>query len=220
MQMLVAEDEVRMAQLLERVLTEEGHQIVVTHSGQEALQIGLTSPFDVILLDVMLPGLDGVTVARRLRQAKNQTPILMVTARDRPSDVIRGLDSGADAYRTKPFSVDILLARIRAVSRRGAIARPTFLEAGEIKLDPANHSSERAGEPLNLTPREYRLLELLMRNKGRTVSRNTIITSVWGAGTDITENTLEVFICNLRLKTGPKLIQTVRGFGYVLRDSE
>ena len=220
MQMLVAEDELRMAQLLKRVLTEEGHQIVVTHNGQEALRIGLASPFDVILLDVMLPGLDGVTVARRLREAKNQTPILMVTARDSPSDVIRGLDSGADDYLTKPFSVDILLARIRAVSRRGVIARPTFLEAGEIKLDPANHSAERAGEPLNLTPREYRLLELFMRNKGRTVSRNTIIASVWGAGTDITENTLEVFICSLRLKTDPKLIQTVRGFGYVLRDSE
>ena len=219
MQMLVAEDDLRMAQLFKRVLTEEGHQIVVTHNGQEALRIGLASPFDVILLDVMLPGLDGVTVARRLREAKNQTPILMVTARDSPSDVIRGLDSGADDYLTKPFSVDILLARIRAVSRRGEIARPTFLEAGEIKLDPANHSAERAGEPLNLTPREYRLLELFMRNKGRTVSRNTIIASVWGAGTDITENTLEVFICTLRLKTDPKLIQTVRGFGYVLKDS-
>ena len=220
MQMLVAEDELRMAQLLKRVLTEEGHQVVVTNNGREALQIGLSSPFDVILLDVALPGLDGITVARSLREAKSQTPILMVTARDLPADVIRGLDSGADDYLTKPFSIDILLARIRAVSRRGVIAQPTFLQAGEIKLDPASHLVTRGVEPLNLTPREYRLLELLLRNKGRTVNRNTIIASVWGAETDITENTLEVFICTLRLKTDPKLIQTVRGFGYVIREPE
>lgn len=139
MQMLVAEDELRMAQLLKRALTGEGHQVVVTNNGREALQIGLSSPFDVILLDVTLLGLDGITVAGSLREAKSQTPILMVTARDLPADVIRGLDSGADDYLTKPFSIDILLARIRAVSRRGVIAQPTFLQAGEIKLDPGQH---------------------------------------------------------------------------------
>jgi DNA-binding response OmpR family regulator len=223
MQVLVAEDELRLAELLRRTLTEEGHQVVVTHNGREALQIGLTSPFDVILLDVMLPGMDGISVARRLRESKNQTPVLMLTARDAPSDIINGLDSGADDYLTKPFSIDVLLARLRAVSRRGAIAQPTFLEVADVRLNPANHHASRGGESLNLTPREYRLLELLMRNKGRTVSRNTIIPSVWGVGTDITENTLEVFICTLRLKIDsrePKLIHTVRGFGYVMREPE
>ena len=220
---LIAEDELRMAELLQRTLTEEGHQVVVTHNGREALQIGLASPFDVILLDVMLPGLDGITVARRLRESKNQTPVLMLTARDAASDIINGLDSGADDYLTKPFSIEVLLARLRAVSRRGAIAQPPFLQVADLRLDPANHQAMRAGESLNLTPREYRLLELLMRNKGRTVSRNKIITSVWGAETDITENTLEVFICTLRLKVDcrePKLIHTVRGFGYVMRERE
>ena len=221
MQVLVAEDEFRMAHLLERTLTEEGHQVVVTHDGREALQLCLASTFDVLVLDVMLPGMDGFALTRRLRESKNQTPVLMLTARDAPADIIKGLDSGADDYLTKPFAIDVLLARLRAVSRRGAIAQPTFLQVGDVRLDPANHHSTRGGEALNLTPREARLLELLMRNKGRTVSRNSIISSVWGHGTGITENTLEVFICTLRLKVDcrePKLIHTVRGFGYVMRD--
>lgn len=223
MYVLVAEDEIRMAELLERTLVEEGHQVVVAHEGREAFDLGLAFRFDVILLDVMLPGMNGISVARRLREAKNQTPILMLTARDAAPDIISGLDSGADDYLTKPFLIDVLLARLRAVSRRGTIAQPTFLEVADVKLDPASYEATRAGEPLNLTRREYRLLELLMRNKGRTVSRDAIFASVWGVGTNISENTLEVFISLLRLKVDrrePKLIHTVRGFGYVMREPE
>jgi DNA-binding response OmpR family regulator len=221
MQILVVEDERRMAELLERTLHEDGHQVVVAHDGREGLEIARSSPFDVILLDVMLPVLDGLAVARRLREGRNQTPVLMLTARDAPADIVNGLDSGADDYLVKPFSIDVLLARLRAVSRRGVIARPTCLEIADIKLDPASRRVTRGDQALSLTPREYRLLELLMRNSGRAVSRDTILESVWGFDSDVNENTLEVFMRLLRVKVDnrdPKLIQTVRGFGYMMRE--
>ncbi|HUA84298.1 MAG TPA: response regulator transcription factor [Bryobacteraceae bacterium] len=220
MQILVVEDERRMADLLEKTLQEEGHQVIVARNGREGFEIARDSPFDVIVLDLMLPGLDGLAIARKLRACRNQTPVLMLTARDAPADIVRGLDSGADDYLTKPFSIDILLARLRAVSRRGAIPRPVHLEIADLKLDPATRTVTRAGKILNLTPREYRLLELLMRHAGRVVSRNTILDSVWGFASDVNENTLEVFMRLLRGKVDrrePKLIHTVRGFGYILR---
>lgn len=223
MQILVVEDEPAMADLLRRALQEEGHQVVVTGDGREGYEIARSSPFDVIVLDVSLPGMDGVSIARRLRETRNQTPVLMLTARDAPSDIVSGLDSGADDYLTKPFSIGVLLARLRAVSRRGTIARPPTLQLGDLALDPAARRVTRAGEPLNLTPREYALLELLMRNAGRAVSRETIIESVWGYNSDVTENTVEVFVRQLRLKVDtrePKLIQTVRGYGYMVREAE
>ncbi len=208
-----------MADLLNKTLTEEGHQAVVARDGREAFEIALHSPFDVIVLDVMLPGMSGRDVARKLREGHNQTPILMLTARDSPADIVTGLDSGADDYLIKPFSIDILLARLRAVSRRGAIARPLFLEIAGIRLDPASHRVTRGEQVLALTPREYRLLELLMRNSGRAISRATILESVWGFNSGINENTLEVFMRLLRGKIGePKLIHTVRGFGYMMRE--
>jgi DNA-binding response OmpR family regulator len=221
MQVLVAEDEHRMAELLEKVLREEGHQVVVARDGRDAFEFACCSPFDVILLDVLLPGLDGLSVARKLRECHNQTPVLMLTARDAPADVVNGLDSGADDYLTKPFLIDVLLARLRAVSRRGAIPRPTCLEIADVKLDPASRRVTRGGTALTLTPREYRLLELLMRNSGRAISRNTILESVWGFDSEVNENTLEVFMRLLRLKVDtrePKLIHTVRGFGYMMRE--
>jgi DNA-binding response OmpR family regulator len=217
MRILVVEDERRMAELLKQALYEEGHQVALARDGREALDIARGSPFDVILLDVMLPVMDGIAVARRLRECRNQTPILMLTARDAPAAVVKGLDAGADDYLTKPFLIDVLLARLRAVSRRGAIARPLSLQIADVKLDPASHRVTRGDELLNLTPREYSLLELLMRNPGRAVSRDTILESVWGFGSEVNENTLEVFMGLLRGKvdTGdPKLIYTVRGFGY------
>jgi DNA-binding response OmpR family regulator len=220
MQILVVEDERRMADLLKETLNEEGHQVVVAHDGREGFEIARCSAFDVIVLDRMLPGMDGLSVARKLRECRNQTPVLMLTARDAPADIVRGLDSGADDYLTKPFSIEILLARLRAVSRRGAIPRPVCLKIADLKLDPASHSVTRAGKTLNLTPREYSLLELLMRNQGRAVSRDTILESVWGFESEVNENTLEVFMRLLRMKvdTGqPKLIHTVRGFGYMMR---
>jgi len=221
MQILVVEDERRMAQLLERALSEEGHQVVLARDGREAFEIAGCSSFDVILLDVMLPGMDGLAVARRLRECRNQTPVLMLTARDAPADIVKGLDSGADDYLTKPFSIDILLARLRAVSRRGAIPRPPCLEIADVKLDPASHCVTRGDEVVNLTPREYRLLELLMRNSGRVISRDSILESVWGFSSEVNENTLEVFMRLLRVKIDhcePKLIHTVRGAGYMMRE--
>jgi DNA-binding response OmpR family regulator len=220
-QILVIEDEQRMAELLRRILQEEGHRVIMASDGREGFEIARCAPFDVIILDVTLPSMDGVTVARRLREDRNQTPILMLTARNAPLDIIKGLDGGADDYLTKPFAIEILLAHIRAVSRRGAVARPVCLEISDLKLDPANRRVTRAGEILGLTRREYQLLELLMRNPGRVLSRNGIIESVWGFDSDVNENTLDVFMRTLRLKLDtrePKLIHTVRGIGYMIQE--
>ncbi len=211
-----------MAELLERALSEEGHHVVVATDGREGFEAARCSAFDVIVLDVMLPGMDGLTVARKLREAGNQTPVLMLTARDAGADIVTGLDSGADDYLTKPFSIDVLLARLRAVSRRGFIPRPMCLEVGDLRLDPASRQVTRGDQNVNLTPREYRLLELLMRNPGRAISRDTILDSVWGFGSEVSANTLEVFMRLLRMKVDtrePKLIHTVRGFGYMMRES-
>jgi len=221
MQILVVEDERRMADLLKRGLTEEGHQVVVAHDGAEGFEIARASGFDVIVLDVMLPRMDGIAITRRLREARNQTPVLMLTARDAAADMIHGLDCGADDYLTKPFAFDVLLARLRAVSRRGAIPRPVCLEVADVRLDPATRGVMRGAESISLTPREYALLELLMRNPGRVISRDTILGSVWGYGCDVNENTLEAFVRLLRLKVDsrePKLIHTVRGVGYMMRE--
>lgn len=221
MQVLVVEDEQRMAELLEKTLAEEGHQVVVARDGRDGFEIARASPFDVIVLDVGLPIMDGISVARKLREARNQTPVLMLTARDHSADIVNGLDSGADDYLTKPFSIEVLLARLRAVSRRGAVPQTVYLEIGDLRLDPASRTVTRAGEIVSLTPREYKLLELLMRNRGRAVSRDAIFQSVWGFDHDVSENNLEVFMRQLRLKVDtrePKLIQTVRGFGYILRE--
>jgi DNA-binding response OmpR family regulator len=221
MQILVVEDEPQMAALLKRGLTEEGHNVAVAHDGASGFEIAQATPFDVIVLDRMLPKIDGLTVARRLRDSRNQTPILMLTARDAAADVIQGLDSGADDYLIKPFSFEILLARLRAVSRRGAIAQPVCLEIADVKLDPATRQVTRGADSLNLTPREFSLLELLLRNSGRVVRRETILESVWGFDSDVNENTLEAFVHLLRLKIDtrePKLIHTVRGVGYSMRE--
>jgi two-component system, OmpR family, response regulator len=146
--------------------------------------------------------------------------VLMLTARDTPADIVAGLDSGADDYLTKPFAIGVLLARLRAVSRRGAIPRSVVLEIADLRLDPGSRRVTRAGELLSLTPREYQLLELLLRNAGRAVSRETILDSVWGFNSDVSENTVEVFMRQLRLKVDtqePKLIHTIRGYGYMIR---
>jgi len=221
MRVLVIEDEQQMAQLLDRIFSEEGHRVALARDGVSGFDMARSSPVDLIVLDLMLPGMDGVSVARKLRQCNNQTPILMLTARDSPADTVQGLDSGADDYLTKPFSIDVLLARARAISRRVPIPRPKCLEIADLALDPASRRVTRAGKALSLTPREYGLLELLMRNASRTVSRDTILESVWGSGYEVSENTVEVFMRQLRLKVDsrePKLIHTVRGVGYVMRE--
>jgi DNA-binding response OmpR family regulator len=203
MQILVVEDEPRMAGLLRRTLEEEGHQVVVVSDGQQGFEIARNSPFDAVVLDIMLPGMDGISVARKLRECRNNTPVLLLTARD------------------APFSIDILLARLRAISRRGAVPRPVYLEVADVRLDPASRQVTRGDKLLNLTAREYKLLELFMRNRGRAISRDKILESVWGFSTEVTGNNVEVFVRQLRLKVDtsePKLIHTVRGFGYMMRE--
>ena len=200
--------------------------MVLARDGVEGFEIACAAAFDVILLDVMLPGMDGIAVTRRLRERRNQTPILLLTARDAASDVVLGLDCGADDYLTKPFPFDVLLARLRSVSRRGVIPRPALLELADLRLDPASRRVTRGKDgkdTLALTPREFSLLELLLRNAGRVIGRETILESVWGYGCEVNENTLEAFVRLLRLKVDtrePKLIHTVRGIGYVMRETE
>ncbi len=224
MQVLVVEDERRMAELLRQGLEEEGHSVVLAGDGKEGLAMAESHAFDAIVLDIMLPGLDGFSLARKLRAARNQTPILMLTARDATEDIIAGLNLGADDYLVKPFSFDVLLARLRAVSRRGPIPQPVELQVRDLKLNPGSREVTRGGRRVPLTRTEYSLLELLMRRAGRVVTRDNLIEAVWGFDTDVRSNTLDAFIRLLRDKVDTageqKLIHTVRGVGYCLRGEE
>src|SRR5713226_1344900 len=166
MWVLIVEDEIRMAELLKKGLEEEGHSVVLAHEGREGLSVAQTQKFDAIVLDIMLPGMDGFEMTRRLRSSHLQTPILMLTARDSTPDVINGLDCGADDYITKPFSFAEFLARIRAVSRRGPVPQPVRLQVADLVLDPATHDVKRGNRHISLTRTEYRLLEFLMRRPG------------------------------------------------------
>jgi DNA-binding response OmpR family regulator len=224
MQVLVVEDERRMAELLRQGLEEEGHAVVLAGDGREGLAMAESHSFDAIVLDVMLPGLSGFTVARKLRAALNQTPILMLTARDATPDIVQGLNLGADDYLVKPFSFEVLLARLRAVSRRGVIAQPPVLQVADLSLDPAAREVTRGERKVPLTRTEFGLLELMMKRAGRVVTRENLIESVWGFDSEVRSNTLDAFIRLLRDKVDAegetKLIQTVRGVGYCLRTSE
>jgi DNA-binding response OmpR family regulator len=224
MHILAVEDEPAMAELLQSALSEEGYLVTLAADGVQALQLGQSTHFDLILLDLMLPSVNGFEVVQRLRKARIQTPILILTARDAPADIIKALDSGADDYLTKPFSLKVLLARVRAVSRRGEIPQPLCLQAGNLALNTATRQVTRESKEIALTPREYSLLELLMRHKGRVLSRASIVESIWGYDSDVEENTLDVFIRLLRQKVelpeAPKLIRTVRGIGYCLQEHE
>jgi DNA-binding response OmpR family regulator len=224
MQVLVVEDERRMAELLRQGLEEEGHTVLLAPDGRQGLAMAETYSFDVIVLDVMLPGMDGFTVAKKLRGARNQTPILMLTARDATPDVIQGLNLGADDYLVKPFSFDVLLARLRAVSRRGPIPQPVLLQVVDLSLNPASREVSRGRRRISLTRTEYSLLELLMRRAGRVVARDSLIEAVWGFDSEVRNNTLDAFIRLLRDKVDTigesKLIHTVRGVGYCLREEK
>jgi len=224
MQILAVEDEAAMADLLRSALSEEGHLVTIATDGQQAVALARTGRFDLLVLDLMLPGMDGFEVARQLRRARIQTPILVLTARDRSQDIVAALDAGADDYLTKPFSLDVFLARVRAVSRRGEIPQAVCLESAGLSLNTATRAVSRAGRSILLTPREYSLLELLMRHKGRVLSRSVIVESIWGFDTEIEENTLDAFIRLLRNKIevagAPRLIRTVRGIGYSLAEPE
>jgi DNA-binding response OmpR family regulator len=222
MHLLVAEDEVKLASLLKRGLEEENHRVLLARDGAEAVELAACESFDLIILDVMLPKLDGYEVARRLRRKEVRTPILMLTARDAVPDIISGLDAGADDYLTKPFAFGELLARIRALGRRGPAVLPNVLSIGDLSLDPASQRVARGNRDIPLTATEYRLLELLMRNAGRVVLRSAILNAVWGFDKDVEENTLDAFVSSLRSKVTkgaePQLIHTARGRGYCVRD--
>lgn len=220
MRILVVEDEPRMAELLRQGLTEEGHAVVVSLDGREGLSFAENEPFDLLLLDVMLPGADGFSIVRRLRSRRNQTPILMLTARDAMGDIVEGLNLGADDYLTKPFSFEELFARVRAAGRRGPAPQPVNLETGDLTLNQATREVRRGSRPIALTRTEFMILELLMRHAGRVLSRDTLIETVWG-GDDIESNTLDAFMRLLRAKVEapgePKLLHTIRGVGFSLR---
>ncbi len=222
MRLLVVEDETRMADLLRRGLQEEGYAVAVAADGPTAIEMAHAADFDLILLDIMLPGLDGFQVARRLRQQGYRVPILMLTARDATPDIVQGLDLGGDDYLTKPFSFEVLLARIRALLRRGPAFQSVTLRVGDLELDPGSHEVTKAGEPIHLTRTEFNLLEQLLRRRGQVIPRDALIESVWGYDRNIESNTLDAFVRLLRSKvegaSGPRLIHTVRGVGYVARE--
>jgi DNA-binding response OmpR family regulator len=220
MKILVVEDEKGMAQVLRRGLEEESHVVSLAHDGASALSLAQNMPFDMVLLDVMLPGIDGLQVARQLRHTRENIPILMLTARDSVPDVVKGLDSGADDYLTKPFSFAVLLARIRALERRTAEPRTRILRVSDLALDITQRRVFRGSREIHLTPTEFRLLEFLMRNQGRVATRQAILEAVWGQAENVEENTLDAFVRLLRRKVDEsepvKLIHTLRGFGYSL----
>ena len=224
MRILVVEDDARMAELLRRGLTRDRHSVDLAGDGLTGLERALSQPYDSIVLDVMLPGLDGLGVARKLRDRGIHTPILMLTARDAVTDVVRGLDTGADDYLTKPFSFDVLRARLRVMARRTGAESSAMLQVADLTVAPTTHQVRREGRLILLTRTEYVLLELLMTRTGRVVSRDALIEAAWGWERDIGSNALDVFIFQLRTKIeaggASRLLHTVRGFGYVLRETE
>jgi len=217
---LLVEDEVRLAENVRRGLAAEGFVVDVVHDGAEGLFQGQVNDYDVVVLDIMLPGLNGYEVCRRLRAGGVWSPVLMLTAKDGEYDQADALDLGADDYLTKPFSFLVLVARLRALIRRGAPARPTVLQAGDLTLDPARRTVRRDGAEIVLTPREFGVLHFLMRHRGDVVSKSAILESVWDAHYEGDANVVEVYVGYLRRKIdqpfGRHAIETVRGMGYRL----
>lgn len=224
MKVLVVEDEHRIAQALKQGLVDEGYAVDLAHDGEEGFLAAQASQYDVIVMDVMMPVQDGVVTSRKLREAGNHTPILMLTARSQARDIVAGLDSGADDYLPKPFSFDVLLARIRALLRRPTDALDIILAVDDLEFDVVKQTVRRGGKAIQLSGKEYAILEYLLRNKGRILSKNSIIAHVWDFDADVLPNNVEVFIAYLRGKVDKPfpesrpLIQTVRGFGYVIKD--
>lgn len=222
MWILVVEDEAPMARILRKGLEEHNHTVTIASDGAEAVEAATANTFDAVILDVMLPKVDGVAVCRRIRKAGNPVPILMLTARDTSEDVIVGLDAGADDYLVKPFAFDVLRARLRALSRRATVPAVTVLQVDDLLLNPATHEVSRGGKQVALTATEFRFLEHLMRRAGRVASRASIIDAVWGFDEEIENNTVDNYIRVLREKVDSdpqvRLIHTVRGYGYVLRE--
>ncbi len=223
MRVLVVEDEIKMARAIRRGLEQEGYAVDVIPEGKEALSLATEYEYDAVVLDVMLPGLDGFAVCEALRSRGRWAPVLMLTARDAVEDRIRGLDVGADDYLVKPFAFGELLARLRALIRRGPNERPQVLEVGDVVLDPAAHTVARAGDPVDLSPREFALLEYLMRNAGQVVTRTRLLEHVWDYNYNGLSNVVDVYVGYVRKKLeypfGRPFIRTVRGVGYAAEPS-
>jgi two-component system, OmpR family, response regulator len=219
---LIVEDQPKLAALLARGLREEGHAADVAARGEDALWMAPAAAYDVVVLDIMLPGIDGIETCRRLRQSGIWTPVLMLTARDAVDDRVTGLDSGADDYLTKPFSFDELLARLRALTRRAPPERPVTVEVGELRLDPAAHRAWRGDTELELSAKEFAVLELLMRRPGSVLSRAQLLEGAWDMSYERRSNIVDVYIRHLREKIdrpfGSETIETVRGVGYRIRE--
>ncbi|HKH29681.1 MAG TPA: response regulator transcription factor [Gaiellaceae bacterium] len=219
--LLVVEDEVKLAALLRRGLTEETHAVDVAVTGEDALARAHATDYDAIVLDVMLPGIDGLEVCRRLRTAGVWSPVLMLTARDRLADRIGGLDAGADDYLTKPFAFAELLARLRALARRAAPERPAIIAVGDLVLDPATHGVRRGAAEIDLSPKEFAMLETFMRRPNRVLSRFDLLEHAWDYDYDNRSNVVDVYVRYLREKIdrpfGRASLETVRGAGYRLR---
>ncbi len=218
---LIVEDEEKLARMLELELTYEGYQAEKAFDGPSGLALALSGRFDLVLLDIMLPRLSGMEVLRRLRREEQRyTPVLLLTARDAVMDKVSGLDAGAEDYITKPFAIEELLARIRATLRKTAAAaapQPNLLTAGEVALDPESRTVTRKGEPVNLTRREFDLLQYLLENPNRVLTREQLLSQVWGFDYAGETNAVDVYISFLRNKLGASVVETVRGVGYILR---
>jgi DNA-binding response OmpR family regulator len=222
MRVLVVEDEKKTASFVRKALEGEGFAVDVCGRGDEALAAALATPFDGLVLDIMLPGRDGLSVLRQLRAQGNRTPVLLLSARGEVDERVEGLDAGADDYLPKPFVLAELVARVRALSRRGGEAKATVLRVADLMLDTISHRAQRGGKVFDLTAREFRLLEFLMRSAGRICGRMSIIEKVWDYDFDPGTNLVDVYVKRLREKIDdgfePKLLQTVRGVGYVLKE--
>ena len=223
MRVLVVEDEVKMAGLLKLGLEEEGYAVDLAGNGSDAVWLGTENTYDAIVLDLMLPDQDGFEVCRQLRAVGRWAPVLMLTARDAIPDRVAGLDAGADDYLTKPFSFTELFARLRALMRRGARERPAVLRAGDLAVDPASKRVTRAGSPVDLTAKEFALLEYFMRHPGEVLNRSRLIEHVWDFAYEGDSNVVDVYVRYLREKIdrpfGRDSIETIRGTGYRLRET-
>ena len=221
MRVLVVEDEIRLASLMRKGLRREGFLADVAVRGEDALWMSESTRYDVLVLDIALPGIDGIEVCRRLRAERVATPILMLTARDAVHDRIAGLDAGADDYLVKPFDFGELLARLRALGRRGASEKGTVLRAADLELDTARHRVVRRGEEIVLTAKEFQVLEVFMRHPDHVLTRYQLLEGAWDSGYEHHSNVIEVYVRNLREKLdrpfGLETIETVRGAGYRLR---
>jgi DNA-binding response OmpR family regulator len=221
MRILVAEDEHKLAAVVRRGLEEHGYAVDVAYDGDDALAMAEIEPYDLIVLDIMLPGTDGLTVCRRLRSERRNVPVLMLTARDTVDDRVAGLDAGADDYLVKPFAFRELLARVRALLRRDGLSRDPILRVGDLEVDTVSHEVRRDGRQIELTSKEYAMLEYFMRNPNRVLTRTQIAEHVWDYDFMSMSNVIDVYVRYLRRKLGddqePRLFRTVRGTGYQLR---